>query len=129
MSGLFPHRVIEETEGFVFLVQPSDETDEEAVAAAGAVEDILKEAWPTAPSNLTVADVTDPEEAELIYADAAQILEEAECEEANQFIITGITIAGQLVIVNCALAGEDLVDEDEEEDDDDNVEASEDDFA
>lgn len=127
MSGLFPHRVIDQKEGFVFIVAPADESDEESVAAAGAVEDILSEAWSTAPSELTVDDIHDPEEAELVYADAMQLLEEAECEEAGQFLITGITIVGKLAIVNCMLAGEDIeVDEDE---DDDSVEADEEDFA
>ncbi|QZE57554.1 hypothetical protein pEaSNUABM17_00008 [Erwinia phage pEa_SNUABM_17] len=127
MSGLFPHRVIDQKEGFVFIVQPADDNDPDAVEAAQEVEAILVEAWPTAPSELTVENVKDPEEAELIYADIAQLLEEAEREEAKQIVITSVVIAGNLAIVNCMLTGEDLEDEDEDEDDD-SVEADEEDF-
>ncbi|UAW53126.1 hypothetical protein pEaSNUABM30_00008 [Erwinia phage pEa_SNUABM_30] len=127
MSGLFPHRVISEKEGFVFIVQPADDNDPDAVDAAKEVEEVLKEAWPTAPSELTVADVTDPEEAELIYADVAQLLEEAEREEAKQIVITSIVIVGNLAIVNCMLTGEDM-EEDDEDEDDDSIEADEEEF-
>lgn len=127
MSGLFPHRVIDQKEGFVFIVQPADDNDPDAVEAAQEVEAVLIEAWPTAPSELTVENVKDPEEAELIYADIAQLLEEAEREEAKQIVITSVVIAGNLAIVNCMLTGEDLEDEDEDEDDD-SVEADEEDF-
>lgn len=128
MSGLFPHRVIDQTEGFVFIVQPADDNDPDAVEAAREVEEVLAEAWPTAPSELTVDDVRDPEEAELIYADVAQLLEEAEREEAKQIVITSVVVAGRMAIVNCMLTGEDLEEEDEDEDDD-SVEADEEDFA
>lgn len=128
MSVLFPHRVIDQKEGFVFIVQPADDNDPASVEAAKEVEEVLAEAWPTAPSELTVDDVTDPEEAELIYADVAQLLEEAEREEANQIVITSVVVAGRLVIVNCMLTGEDLEDEEEEDEDDDSVEADEEDF-
>ncbi|QZE58224.1 hypothetical protein pEaSNUABM40_00008 [Erwinia phage pEa_SNUABM_40] len=127
MSGLFPHRVITQKEGFVFIVQPADETDADAVVAAEQVEEVLAEAWPTAPSELTVDDVTDPEEAELIFADVVQLLEEANREEANQIVITSIVIVGGLAIVNCMLTGEDIGD-DEEDEDDDSVEADEEEF-
>lgn len=127
MSGLFPHRVISEKEGFVFIVQPADDNDPDAVDAAKEVEEILKEAWSTAPSELTVADVTDPEEAELIYADVAQLLEEAEREEAKQIVITSIVIVGSLAVVNCMLTGEDM-EEDDEDEDDDSIEADEEEF-
>jgi len=127
VSGLFPHRVISEKEGFVFIVQPADDNDPDAVDAAKEVEEVLKEAWPTAPSELTVADVTDPEEAELIYADVAQLLEEAEREEAKQIVITSIVIVGNLAIVNCMLTGEDM-EEDDEDEDDDSIEADEEEF-
>ncbi len=127
MSGLFPHRVIDQKEGFVFLVAPSDENDADAVVAAEQAESILREAWASAPSGLTVADVRDPEEAELIYADALQLLQEADLDEAEQIIITGVIVVGELVVVNCILAGEDVPDEDEDEDDD-SVEADEEDF-
>ncbi|QZE57217.1 hypothetical protein MPK71_gp008 [Erwinia phage pEa_SNUABM_1] len=127
MSGLFPHRVIDQKEGFVFIVQPADDNDPDAVEAAQEVEAVLIEAWPTAPSELTVENVKDPEEAELIYADIAQLLEEAEREEAKQIVITSVVVAGKLAIVNCMLTGEDLEDEDEDEDDD-SVEADEEDF-
>ncbi|UAW96496.1 hypothetical protein pEaSNUABM22_00008 [Erwinia phage pEa_SNUABM_22] len=127
MSGLFPHRVIDQKAGFVFVVQPADENDEDAVEAAKEVEAVLIEAWPTAPSELSVEDVRDPEEAELVFADIMQLLEEAEREEANQIVVSGILIVGDLVIVNCMLTGEDL--SDEEDEDDDSVEADEEDFA
>ena len=128
MSGLFPHNVIEQKEGFVFLVQPADDTDEDSIEAAETAQGILEEAWPTAPSELTVDEVTDAEEAELIYADAMQLLEEAEFEDADQFVISGVIIVGKLVIVNCALTGESSDDDEEEDDDDNSVEASEEDF-
>ncbi|AXG67052.1 hypothetical protein HOU09_gp008 [Dickeya phage vB_DsoM_AD1] len=128
MSGLFPHRVIDQKEGFVFIVQPADDNDPDSVEAAREVEEVLAEAWPTAPSELTVDDVRDPEEAELIYADVAQLLEEAEREEAKQIVITSVVVAGNMAIVNCMLTGEDLEEEDEDEDDD-SVEADEEDFA
>ena len=44
MSGLFPHRVIDQTEGFVFIVQPADDNDPDAVEAAREVEEVLAEA-------------------------------------------------------------------------------------
>ncbi|QZE57884.1 hypothetical protein MPK70_gp008 [Erwinia phage pEa_SNUABM_33] len=127
MSGLFPHRVIDQKEGFVFIVQPADDNDPDAVEAAREVEEVLAEAWPTAPSELTVDDVRDPEEAELIYADVAQLLEEAEREEAKQIVITSVVVAGNMAIVNCMLTGEDM-EEDDEDEDDDSVEADEEDF-
>ncbi|WAK44456.1 hypothetical protein [Erwinia phage vB_Ea_2910A] len=127
MSGLFPHRVIDQKEGFVFIVQPADDNDPDAVEAAREVEEVLAEAWPTAPSELTVDDVRDPEEAELIYADVAQLLEEAEREEAKQIVITSVVVAGNMAIVNCMLTGEDMEEEDEDEDDD-SVEADEEEF-
>ncbi|AWY08290.1 hypothetical protein HOT49_gp008 [Erwinia phage vB_EamM_Alexandra] len=128
MSGLFPHRIIKQKEGFVFIVQPADDNDQDSVEAAQEVENILTEAWPTAPSELSVDDVRDPEEAELIYADVVQLLEEAERDESNQIVIGGIVIVGNLVVVTCMLTGEDLDDEEEDEDDD-SVEADEEDFA
>lgn len=127
MSGLFPHRVIDQKEGFVFIVQPADDNDPDSVEAAREVEEVLAEAWPTAPSELTVDDVRDPEEAELIYADVAQLLEEAEREEAKQIVITSVVVAGNMAIVNCMLTGEDM-EEDDEDEDDDSVEADEEDF-
>lgn len=131
MSGLFPHKVVTQKEGFVFIVAPSDDTDDDEVAAAAEVERILAESWVQAPSNLTPSEVRDPEEAELIYADAIQLLEEAECEEANQLLITGVIVVGELVVVNCMLAGEDIAssgDDEEEEEEDDSLEADEEDF-
>ncbi|MEG0374186.1 MAG: hypothetical protein RR672_01015 [Raoultibacter sp.] len=128
MSGLFPHKVVDQKEGFVFIVAAADDTDEESVAAAGAAEEILNETWAeAAPSGLTPAECRDPEEAELVYADAVQLLEEADCDEAHQLLITGIVVVGDLVVVNCMLAGEDVEDDDEEEDDD-SVEADEEEF-
>ena len=127
MSGLFPHNVVEQKEGFVFIVAPADEDDENAVELASQAQSILEDSWQQAPSNLTAEEVRDPEEAELIYADAVQLLEEADFEESAQFLVTGIIVIGKLVIVNAIMAGEDI--EDEEGDEDDSLEADEDDFA
>ncbi|ARW58648.1 hypothetical protein HOS33_gp008 [Erwinia phage vB_EamM_Y3] len=127
MSGLFPHNVVEQKEGFVFIVAPADEDDENAVELASQAQSILEDSWQQAPSNLTAEEVRDPEEAELIYADAVQLLEEADFEECAQFLITGVIVIGKLVIVNAIMAGEDI--EDEEGDEDDSLEADEDDFA
>lgn len=127
MSGLFPHNVVEQKEGFVFIVAPADEDDENAVELASQAQSILEDSWQQAPSNLTAEEVRDPEEAELIYADAVQLLEEADFEESAQFLITGVIVIGKLVIVNAIMAGEDV--EDEEGDEDDSLEADEDDFA
>lgn len=121
MSSLFPHRIIDLAAGFVFIVAPSDDNDSEAVEAAAAVENILNKGWSNAASALTAADVRDPEEADLIYADAVQLLEEAERDEVNEFVITSIIVARDLVIVSCALCGEDLSDEDESDGDDDTI--------
>jgi len=127
VSGLFPHNVVEQKEGFVFIVAPADEDDENAVELASQAQSILEDSWQQAPSNLTAEEVRDPEEAELIYADAVQLLEEADFEESAQFLITGVIVIGKLVIVNAIMAGEDV--EDEEGDEDDSLEADEDDFA
>lgn len=126
MSGLFPHTVVEQKEGFFFIVAPSDESDDDAVSLAEDAATILNESWVQAPSNLTPAEVRDPEEAELIFADAVQLLEEADFEGKDEFLITGVVIVGNLVLVNCMLAGEDIGDEEEEEDD--SLEADEEDF-
>ncbi|QZE59588.1 hypothetical protein pEaSNUABM39_00008 [Erwinia phage pEa_SNUABM_39] len=128
MSGLFPHRVITQKEGFVFIVQPADDTDPEAVEAAQEIEALLVEAWPTAPSELSVNDVRDPEEAELVFADIMQLLEEAEREEAHQIVISGIVVVGELAVVTCMLTGEDLESDDEEDEDNDSVEVDEEEF-
>lgn len=128
MSGLFPHRVITQKEGFVFIVQPVDDTDQDAVEAAQEVEAVLVEAWPSAPSELSVDDVRDPEEAELVFADIMQLLEEADREEAHQIVVSGIVVVGNLAIVNCMLTGEDLDGDDEEDEDDDSVEVDEEEF-
>ncbi|QZE59252.1 hypothetical protein MPK66_gp008 [Erwinia phage pEa_SNUABM_2] len=128
MSGLFPHRVITQKEGFVFIVQPADDTDPEAVEAAQDIEALLVEAWPTAPSELSVNDVRDPEEAELVFADIMQLLEEAEREEAHQIVISGIVVVGELAVVTCMLTGEDLESDDEEDEDNDSVEVDEEEF-
>lgn len=128
MSGLFPHRVITQKEGFVFIVQPADDTDQDAVEASQEIEALLVEAWPTAPSELSVNDVRDPEEAELVFADIMQLLEEAEREEAHQIVISGIVVVGELAVVTCMLTGEDLESDDEEDEDDDSVEVDEEEF-
>ncbi|QZE59925.1 hypothetical protein pEaSNUABM35_00008 [Erwinia phage pEa_SNUABM_35] len=128
MSGLFPHRVITQKEGFVFIVQPADDTDQDAVEAAQEIEALLVEAWPTAPSELSVNDVRDPEEAELVFADIMQLLEEAEREEAHQIVISGIVVVGELAVVTCMLTGEDLESDEEEDEDDDSVEVDEEEF-
>ncbi|QYW02967.1 hypothetical protein pEaSNUABM14_00008 [Erwinia phage pEa_SNUABM_14] len=127
MSGMFPHHVIEQKKGFVFIVTPIED-DPDSLEAAEEVRAVLEESWPTAPSELTVDDVRDPEEAELILADILEVLGEAESEYANKVLINSVIVVGALAIVNVLLLDEEVNSEEEEEDDDADQSADEEEF-
>lgn len=124
MSGLFTHRVIEPKAGFIFVVAPVVSDDEESIEMAQDIEDALNENWEElAPSQLTVAEVEDEEEADLIYADAFSVLQELDNPLADALIVSSVTVLGDTCIVHCMLG-----DDEDEEDEDDSVEADDEDF-
>ncbi|AQT28495.1 hypothetical protein YOLOSWAG_8 [Erwinia phage vB_EamM_Yoloswag] len=125
MSGLFTHRVFDKKEGFVFVVAPVDDSEQDSVDMARECEDILNSRWEELQeSDLTVDEVRDGEEAELIYPEAVDVLSRADYGLADCFIISSITVIGKVCIVHGLLA---LADEDEDEDDD-SIDADEEDF-
>lgn len=125
MSGLFTHRVLEKKQGFVFVVAPVDDEDQDSVSMAKDIEDLLNTNWEEkSESQLTVEEVKDIEEAELIYADAFSLMQEMDHPLADALIVSSVTILGDTCIVQCMLGD----DEDDDEDDDDSVEADDEDF-
>ena len=125
MSGLFTHRVVEQKPGFVFIVAPVDDEDQESLDMAQDIENALNENWEElAPSQLTVSEVQDNEEAELIYADAFTVLQELDNPLADALIVSSVTVIGDTCLVHCMLGDPD----DEDGEDDDSVEADDEDF-
>lgn len=124
MSGLFTHRVLEFKPGFHFIVEPVVSDDEESVSMAQDLENVLNKHWAKkAPSQLTVDEVRDSEEAELIYADAFTLLQDLDNPLAEALIVGSVTVIGDMCLVQCMLG-----DDDEDEDEDDSVEADDEDF-
>lgn len=125
MSGLFTHRVLDYKPGFQFIVEAVDVEDEESIEMAQDIETALNDNWEElAPSQLTVDEVKDGEEAELVYADAFTVLQELDNPLADALIVSSITVIGDSCIVHCMLGDPD----EEDEDEDDSVEGDDEDF-
>ncbi|AXG66733.1 hypothetical protein HOU08_gp007 [Dickeya phage vB_DsoM_JA29] len=117
MSELFPHRVLPaKTKGFVFVVVAEDEDVQDLVEGAIQAEKILNEKFETdANSGLTPEDARNPEEVDMVYADAVSLLEDNNFPLAECFIVTSVTVVGDLVVVVASLGDVDDEDEDDEE--------------
>lgn len=115
MSGLFNHNVVPYKPGFIFIVAPVVHDDPESVEISESVARDLNDNWEKmAKSGLTVAEVRDEEEAEIIYADAITLLDELDSPFADNLVISSVLVIGDACVVHCSLCDE----EDEDEDDD-----------
>lgn len=117
MSELFPHRVLPaKTDGFVFVVVPEDE---ELAEHADTAEKILND-WfeKESTSGLSPKDAQNPEEVDMVYADAITLLEEKDFPLYDCFIVTSVTVVGNLVLVLATLGIFGEEDEEDVEDDD-----------
>ncbi|AXG67381.1 hypothetical protein JA33_007 [Dickeya phage vB_DsoM_JA33] len=117
MSELFPHRVLPaKTKGFVFVVVAEDEDVQDLIDGAAQAEKILNSKFETdANSGLTSEDARNPEEVDMVYADAVSLLEDNNFPLAECFIVTSVTVVGDLVVVVASLGDVDDEDEDDEE--------------
>lgn len=117
MSDLFPHRVLPaKTEGFIFVVISDNDDVPSLVEGAAQAEKILNEKFATdSTSGLTPKDARNPEEVDMVYADAITLLEDNDFPLAECFIVTSVTVIGNLVLVHASLGDADEEDEDDEE--------------
>lgn len=112
---LFPVAELEYGEGIIFVVAPDDETQETAELCKN-VEALLNEKIEEGPSQLTAADLIETGEYDLLYADAASMIEDAFGEEAvEQFGVLNAFVVDQMIIVNCSLGNSELMFEDDGE--------------
>lgn len=131
---LFPVTEMEYGEGIIFTVSPDDES-EETLEMCQRIEALLLEKIDQGPSSLTVGDLLETGEYDLIYADATSLLESEFGEDVVAgFGILGAIIVDRMIIVSCSYGdtdaylfededddfyGDDVVDEDEDDEDED----------
>lgn len=83
----------------IFVVNPNDKDDDQAVELAQQTAEILNSSWESAPSSLTVEEAIDPEQADLILADAFTILEDADSPAYDLFGISDVIRINDKAIV------------------------------
>ena len=126
---LFPVTEMEYGEGIIFTVSPDDES-EETLEMCQRIEALLLEKIDQGPSSLTVGDLLETGEYDLIYADATSLLESEFGEDVVAgFGILSAIIVDRMIIVSCSYGDtdasiyededDDYYDEDDEEDESD----------
>jgi len=127
---LFPVTEMEYGEGIIFTVSPDDES-EETLEMCQRIEALLLEKIDQGPSSLTVGDLLETGEYDLIYADATSLLESEFGEDVvSGFGILSAIIVDRMIIVSCSYGDTDaslLEDEDDYFDEEDAVDEDEDD--
>lgn len=90
---------VERTTPFAFIVSPAGNNEQQTKMAEEAAR-ILNANWEQAQSSLTVAEASDPEQADLLLADAFALLDEHYPEASDFFGISDVIhIKSDLVLV------------------------------
>jgi len=116
---LFPVYHLEKGEGIVFLISAASEYEEDAEQAQ-AVQDMLNEQIYSGPSSLDSDNVIESGNYDLLYADAATLIDQGDFEEglSTTFCVTSVTVVDKLILVHAAIGldpdAEDIEYEEEE---------------
>ena len=114
---LFPVTEMEYGEGIIFTVSPDDES-EETLEMCQRIESLLLEKIDQGPSSLTVGDLLETGEYDLIYADATSLLESEFGEDVVAgFGILSAIIVDRMIIVSCSYGDTDASIYEDEDDD------------
>ena len=114
---LFPVTEMEYGEGIIFTVSPDDES-EETLEMCQRIEALLLEKIEQGPSSLTVGDLLETGEYDLIYADATSLLESEFGEDVVAgFGILSAIIVDRMIIVSCSYGDTDASIYEDEDDD------------
>ena len=114
---LFPVTEMEYGEGIIFTVSPDDES-EETLEMCERIEALLLEKIDQGPSSLTVGDLLETGEYDLIYADATSLLESEFGEDVVAgFGILSAIIVDRMIIVSCSYGDTDASIYEDEDDD------------
>ena len=114
---MFPVTEMEYGEGIIFTVSPDDES-EETLEMCQRIEALLLEKIDQGPSSLTVGDLLETGEYDLIYADATSLLESEFGEDVVAgFGILSAIIVDRMIIVSCSYGDTDASIYEDEDDD------------
>jgi len=117
-APLFPVYHLEKGEGIVFLISPGSEYEEDA-AQAQAVQDMLNEQIYSGPSSLDSDNVIESGNYDLLYADAAALIDQGDFDEglSTTFCVTSVTVVDKLILVHAVIGLEPDADDLEYEED------------
>lgn len=105
----------------IFVVNPNDKEVEEDCIHAADVATVLNAHWAEAPSRLTIEELMDPEQADLLLSDAFDILDEHMPGASSMFGIADLVCIGSHVVAFGFMCDSDAADvEVDDEEDPDN---------